>query len=198
MTADLDPRIVRRLADMNAVYRMYGHTGELLYVGMSGHLRRFDDHAVKRWFPLISRIVLEWHDTEAAARVAERRAIQTERPRYNLAATPKLRRRKMPALAYTAAKGRPEPDEDVLLDVLRVFGDAPGLHWAILADRLADQIPSRWAGVAKEVVSAHCRALGVRSVKVNMRAGDGRRVTTGCRRADVEQAATSRVVTGQL
>ena len=53
---------------------------------MSGRTgRRFDDHAVKNWWPLVRTVTLEWHDTHAQAALAERRAIRTERPRYNRA-----------------------------------------------------------------------------------------------------------------
>lgn len=198
MTADLDPRIVRRLADMNAVYRMYGHGGELLYVGMTGQMRRFDDHAMKRWFPLVSRITLEWHPTEAAARVSERRAIRAERPRYNIAETPKAGRSRAQSapLRAVAPAGQPdtEPDRDVLLDILRVFGDDKYLHWQALADRLADQIPSRWRDATKKTVSAQCRATGVPGANVRI----GGKVGWGCRRADVEGVASERTASGQL
>lgn len=191
MITDIDPRVIRRLADMHAVYRMWGHAGELLYIGKTGHLHRFDDHAVKRWFPAVSRITLEWYETEAAARVAERRAIQTERPRYNIADTPKRRRREAAPLAPV----KQLPDRSILADVLHVFGDVPGLHWGVLAERLAADISGRWASATKELLSVQCRALGIPSVSINMRLADGQRYTRqGCRRTDVEKAA----VTGQL
>ena len=38
---------------------------------------------------------------------------------------------------------RPER-RDVLADVAEVFGDAAGLHWQPLADRLAERFPERW------------------------------------------------------
>lgn len=189
MTADIDPRVIRRLADMHAVYRMFGRAGELLYVGMTGHLRRFDDHAVKRWFPAVSRITLEWHETEASARVSERRAIQAERPRYNIEGTPKRPRRAIPADMPPPA----ETNRDVLADVLRVFGDAYSLQWATLAERLADQFPGRWADVTKDAVSAQCRSLGVPSVCVRKPGRRSGAVQKGCRRDDVEKASVRRL-----
>jgi len=204
MTADIDPRVIRRLADMHAVYRMWGHAGELLYIGKTGHLHRFDDHAVKRWFPMVSRITLEWHETEASAAVNERRAIQTERPRYNIAGTGK--RRRLPVtkvqvaeVKLTPAAVLPEvPSRDVLADVLHVFGDAPGLHWITLAERLSEHFPDRWADVTKDALSAQCRSLGVPSVNVNIRVRAGqRKVLSGCRRDAVEKAAAIRVVAGR-
>jgi len=74
---------------------------------------------------------------------------------------------------------------DVLADVLAVFGDAPGLHWDELADRLANRWPERWASVSGESVSAQCRSLGVASVGVKM----GGVTLKGCRRVTVERAA---------
>jgi len=71
---------------MHAVYRMFDAEGRLLYVGMTQDAgARFGDHAAKRWFPLVANIALEWFPTKASARLAEVRAIGTERPRYNKA-----------------------------------------------------------------------------------------------------------------
>ena len=84
MSTTLDAATIRRMADMHAVYRLFDEAGHLLYVGMSGRTgRRFDDHAVKAWWPLVRTVTLEWHDTAAQAAVAVRRAIGAERPRYN-------------------------------------------------------------------------------------------------------------------
>jgi hypothetical protein len=81
----VDDRVIRQLADMRAVYRMFNARGQLLYVGMSGELGiRIDRHDEKRWFPEVATIRLEWFPTEAAARLAEQRAIRSEHPRYNI------------------------------------------------------------------------------------------------------------------
>jgi predicted GIY-YIG superfamily endonuclease len=86
MTAELDPRVLRRLTDMHALYRMFDPAGRLLYVGVTGDLaRRLGSHVEKRWFPLVTTISLEWFPTRAAAALAEHRAIQAERPRLNVA-----------------------------------------------------------------------------------------------------------------
>lgn len=183
MTAELDPRLVRRLADLTAVYRMYGRASELLYIGMTSQLRRFDNHATKRWFPLVARIDLEWHPTEASARLAEHRAIQVERPRYNIAGTP-LERKRAASRGPAVKAGGPKPPS-VLTDVLRVFGDAVQLHWQTLAERLGSQIPERWEATTQQAVSASVRCLGVPSRQVYI-AGTNRQ---GCRRADVEESA---------
>ncbi len=90
---EIDPRDVRRMADMHAVYRMRDATDRLLYIGRTADAgRRFGDHSMKRWFPLVETIRLEWFPTEAAAILAERRAIQREHPRYNIAETAKAGR----------------------------------------------------------------------------------------------------------
>lgn len=88
----------RRLADMHAVYRMFDGSARLLYVGRTGRAgERFGDHSVKRWFPLVANITLEWFPTKAAADVAERRAIKRERPRYNIAGIRPAAGRTVPA-----------------------------------------------------------------------------------------------------
>lgn len=175
MIADIDLGAIRRLADLHAVYRMFDGEGHLLYVGMTGHARRFDDHGVKRWFPAVATITLEWHSTEASARVAERRIIETEHPRYNLACTPRNRSR---VIRRTASPSY------VLADVLEVIGSKTGMQWPALAAELAKRHPDRWAEGNASVVSAQCRTLGVPSVDVKT---DGR-VLKGCRRADAEMA----------
>ena len=86
---------------------------------------------------------------------------------------------------YALGEGDDSNPRDVLADVLQVFGTDPGLHWEVLADRLSDRIPDRWAGATPGSVSDQCRGLGVPSVVVKM-AGVGAR---GCRRADVDQVA---------
>jgi S-DNA-T family DNA segregation ATPase FtsK/SpoIIIE len=77
-------------------------------------------------------------------------------------------------------------ERDVIADVLAVFGTNPGLHWEVLAERLAQRFPDRWAGATADAVSAQLRDpdLGVPSVGVKM-AG---RNLQGCRRLDVEKA----------
>lgn len=192
----IDPGVIRRIADMHAVYRLFDHAGRLLYIGMSGRAgRRFDEHAMKNWWPLVSMITLEWHDTAAAAALAERQAIAAERPRYNVVGTPVARKRAA-KVAAGAPREAPEPKaeppdvRDVLSDVLGIFGDAKGLHWQIVAERLAGQFPARWDGVTRDVISAQCRALGVPGAHVRM----GQKVLAGCRRADVERIVTQQVL----
>jgi len=86
------------------------------------------------------------------------------------------------------ALGEDEPAaRDVLADVLAVFSHDAGLHWQVLAARLAAQIADRWADATPDSVSAQVRGLGVPSVDVKTFG----RVLKGCRRADVE-AATRR------
>jgi DNA segregation ATPase FtsK/SpoIIIE, S-DNA-T family len=84
------------------------------------------------------------------------------------------------------ALGETEPETmDVLADVLTVLGSDPGLHWAVLAERLAARFPGRWAGATGDSLSAQLRSLGVPSVNVTV-AG---RTLKGCRRDAVQAAA---------
>lgn len=119
----------RRFADMHALYRMYDERGRLLYVGITGDLgKRLGEHSVKRWFPLVEKITLEWKATRAQAVLDERRTIAAEHPRYNQAGLKPAReprvkaavpvRRKVQAPA--AAEGAPR---DLLADVAAVIGE---------------------------------------------------------------------------
>lgn len=79
-------RTLRRLSDLHAVYRMFDAQGALLYVGMTAQIgRRIEQHGEKRWFPQVATISVEWYPHMAAARVAEKEAIEWEWPRHNLA-----------------------------------------------------------------------------------------------------------------
>ncbi|HEY1320381.1 MAG TPA: cell division protein FtsK, partial [Streptosporangiaceae bacterium] len=83
---------------------------------------------------------------------------------------------------YALGEDTSGPARDVLADALACFGDDSGLHWAALAERLADRYPDRWAGLTGDAISAQLRALGVRSVQVNR----GGQNLQGCRRAALE------------
>jgi DNA-binding XRE family transcriptional regulator/predicted GIY-YIG superfamily endonuclease len=95
MTADIGNDLLRRVAEMHAVYRMYDGGGRVLYIGISGVAgRRFDQHSEKAWFPQVANITLEWFPTKAAAVLAENRAIAAEQPRYNTRGKKKSRTRR--------------------------------------------------------------------------------------------------------
>ena len=79
-----------------------------------------------------------------------------------------------------------------LSDALAVFNGEPGLHWAVLAERLAAQFPDRWADATADAMSAQLRDLGVPSVTVKV-AGQ---VARGCRKDAVEEAAAGRYPPG--
>lgn len=73
------------MSDRTAVYRLYDAGDMLLYVGVA---RRPDvrckHHSThKRWWPEVSRRVLEWHESRDSALRAEAAAIRGELPRYN-------------------------------------------------------------------------------------------------------------------
>jgi len=182
MTIEIDADTLTQIADMHAVYRMFDRTGGLLYVGVTGRARRFDEHAVKRWFPAVRHIALDWYATEAEARHVERVAIRTEEPRYNITGAPPPGQG---ILSVVDAPAPPACGRDVLADVLAVFADAPGLHWGVLAKRLAQRWPDRWADVTAESLSAQCRALGVPSVDVKA----GGVTLKGCRKVALDRAA---------
>lgn len=170
----LAARDVRRVADMCAVYRLFDADDRLLYVGISSRAaRRFDEHSVKRWFPLVVKITLEWHDTEAAAHVAERRAIATERPRYNI-----VGRKPLP---------RPQPEPPKLLrDMLEVMSDEPWIWSCEAARRLALSSPEYADWDAMKLGRA-LRLHGVRTKQI-FRNGLNRQ---GVTRLDLRAARTN-------
>lgn len=83
-----------------ALYRFYAPDGSLLYVGVTGSLRRrFGQHARSaRWWQSGMRRTVAFYLTEADALAAETQAILNEGPRFNLKVTGGHRpRRRQPA-----------------------------------------------------------------------------------------------------
>lgn len=70
----------------NCLYRHYSSDGALLYVGISNRFhQRLKEHSKgSAWFPEISYVEVEHFDTRDQVRDAERQAIESERPKYNI------------------------------------------------------------------------------------------------------------------
>lgn len=70
----------------HVLYRFYSATGQLLYVGITMNPpQRFKSHQDdKGWWEQVSGISVETYENRADLARAERRAIQVERPRYNV------------------------------------------------------------------------------------------------------------------
>lgn len=70
----------------HSLYRFYDHTGELLYVGVTinpgARLAKHKD--TKTWWNEVARVDLETYPDRSALLVAEREAIKTEAPHYNI------------------------------------------------------------------------------------------------------------------
>jgi DNA segregation ATPase FtsK/SpoIIIE, S-DNA-T family len=65
-----------------------------------------------------------------------------------LVAARALRERAGTLSGMAAGLGPDSQARDVLADVLGVFGAEPGLHWPVIAERLARRFPDRWAGAS--------------------------------------------------
>jgi hypothetical protein len=109
-----------------------------------------------------------------------------------LAAARVIRERAGTIAGYAAGVESDTTASDILADARQVFGSDNGLHWDVLAERLAQTYPQRYADATAESVSAACRARGVSSVNVRYPAGRSGSVRKGCRRADFEDASNSR------
>lgn len=72
------------------LYRFFNAEGELLYVGLTRDIgTRWKHHAAdKEWFTEIASSTLEHFPTRDELVAAEKRAIRTEKPKYNIAGTP--------------------------------------------------------------------------------------------------------------
>jgi Arm DNA-binding domain/GIY-YIG catalytic domain len=76
----------RDIQPANFLYRFYDPTCDLLYVGQSMPIiKRFKKHATeKAWWKEIYQIIIEPFATREEALEAERVAIKTEHPKYNI------------------------------------------------------------------------------------------------------------------
>jgi predicted GIY-YIG superfamily endonuclease len=74
------------MTDRTALYRLYDADGHLLYVGVTGDpATRWHGHAHdKGWWPQVALRQVEWKATREEALAAEKEAIYTERPKYNV------------------------------------------------------------------------------------------------------------------
>lgn len=70
-----------------ALYRFFDQRGQLLYVGITDNLgQRWSAHMREKvWWPQVHKQNSEWLPSREAAEAAEKQAIKTERPLYNIA-----------------------------------------------------------------------------------------------------------------
>lgn len=72
--------------DRTALYRFYDADGALLYVGITYDIGiRFHNHSRKKeWWPAATDLTVKWYETRDLAMAAEREAIKTESPVWNI------------------------------------------------------------------------------------------------------------------
>jgi hypothetical protein len=75
------------MAEIHALYRIFDADNELLYVGITNNpTGRMMDHLRSQWWaPRITQITFEHFGDRGELKTAERRAITTEGPVYNVA-----------------------------------------------------------------------------------------------------------------
>lgn len=103
-----------------ALYRFYGQDGELLYVGITKRLQiRWREHArnyATTWWPKVRSNTVHWYPNRAEAGRAERQAIRTEGPLYNVLHT---HRHRVPLGQRASSEPFSEQRGDSLLEVLK-------------------------------------------------------------------------------
>ena len=151
------------------LYRHYDSAGQLLYVGIADDVRaRFRVHMSATWWEDMARFTLEDFPTRASAVDAERKAIATERPLYNIAGGP--------APYPGSVIPMPTGGKRILITGSRKFTDLTIIEAALLAegpgtvvhgcadgtDQLAHQIAMKYRiqGYTVEPHPAKWRALG--------------------------------------
>lgn len=79
----------------HALYRFFDATGQLLYVGLTSDPgRRMGQHRVEKpWWSEVANVTIQTYPDRESVAAAERAAIRTETPRYNVACTMRPRER---------------------------------------------------------------------------------------------------------
>lgn len=68
-----------------ALYRFLDADSQPIYIGITDNIvARFRRHKYAEWWPLKTRSTIDWYPSRAEAEAAERLAIETESPRYNI------------------------------------------------------------------------------------------------------------------
>lgn len=123
-----------------ALYRFFDRSGQLLYVGIAKTptVRWCNHESKKPWWGDVANITLEWHDTRGEAERAEKTAIRTESPLYNI-------------VRYVGSKKAPMPGRG---------RGRPAIGGAVLV-RLGDLLPQVDAWAAEHGVK---RAEAIRQL----------------------------------
>lgn len=92
------------MSSRTSLYRHFDASGGLLYVGISlNPVARLIQHSSgAHWFSDIVNISIEYFDTRGEAEVAERIAINSEKPKHNIALTDKAVKLRKQSLASKA------------------------------------------------------------------------------------------------
>lgn len=87
-----------------ALYRLFDAAGRLLYIGIavSPRTRWYAHREEKSWWPEVARETIEWFPSRVQAESAEKAAIKTEAPMYNV--THSLNRKRGDAAAENKSK----------------------------------------------------------------------------------------------
>jgi hypothetical protein len=100
----------------------------LLYVGITRNFgQRWTNHAKQKpWWPDVQRHTAEWFDTRREAEAAEKLAVATEGPKYNIVHKPRPPRAPVPRPALPAKQlADPHADYWDIADVAAYWGVTP-------------------------------------------------------------------------
>lgn len=85
-TREIRASWTKKPVDDQSLYRLFNDNGDLLYVGISSNeLRRWKEHAkTKSWWREVHTFTIERFPSRSSVEKAEREAIVSEHPRYNV------------------------------------------------------------------------------------------------------------------
>lgn len=149
-----------------ALYRFFNADGVLLYVGITENTAtRWASHkATKEWWPAVVHKEVEWHGSREVAEEAERQALGTEEPLYNVRDVPgRAPARRDPAVETT----------EFWQYVMRVTGNQTPSQIARQMGDIAITTVASWRDVTPKIESAlrFARTYGVNPIEGYVAAG---------------------------
>jgi len=147
------------MAERTALYRLYGASGRLLYVGIADNPeRRWGQHSRdKAWWPEVEGRTCEWFDTRGQAERHEREAVQKENPMHNALLRAPIR---IPKLGGPQADELPAP----FGGLARLFEGSETIDQAKLLTEALNTIPDlqKWLrGQRQRVVKTLSQRDGI-------------------------------------
>lgn len=124
---------------MTALYQFFNEADQLLYVGITDDPgQRWTSHrlyAATTWWPLASRVSVDWFEERADAAASELRIIRTKAPLYNSGGAPSPLRERLPGEQLC-----PQVNTERFIEATGGGFQIPGRPWRNMDTAVAETI----------------------------------------------------------